>query len=326
MLLASGSTTPHVRHVAGYCGFLRLPWTGRAVHHMPSVMKSPAFGPSGGAPMAACSVCANGAPVCSLANSDADRIARRGNLASTFMLTRSWSHAHHFTVARVSANEYTVVAPRMTGLCSLVILLAFQVVLWYTICMKLSDYAKEVGVTYKTAYQWWKAGQLNAYQLPTGTIIVREPKAAATGVALYARVSSADQKDDVTRQMQRLRDYAAARGYQVVTEVTEIASGLNDERPKLTKLLTDARVGVLVVERRDRLTRFGYSYIAALLEHEGRRVEAIFPTDTGDDLVEDFVAVITNMAARIYGRRHAKRRAAHIQACVKQCIEQAEEA
>jgi putative resolvase len=191
--------------------------------------------------------------------------------------------------------------------------------------MKLSAYARQVGVTYKTAYQWWKAGQLDAYQLPTGTIIVREPQTAATGVALYARVSSADQKDDVTRQMQRLRDYAAARGYQVVAEVTEIASGLNDERPKLKKLLTDTRVGVLVIEHRDRLTRFGYGYITTLLEHQGRRVEAIFPTDTGDDLVDDFVAAITSMAARIYGRRNAKRRAAQIHACVKRCVEQAAE-
>jgi predicted site-specific integrase-resolvase len=190
--------------------------------------------------------------------------------------------------------------------------------------MKLSVYAKQVGVTYKTAYQWWKAGQLDAYQLPTGTIIVRETKPSATGVALYARVSSVDQKDDVTRQMQRLRDYAAARGYQVIAEATEIASDLNDERPKLKKLLTDAKVGVIVVEHQDRLTRFGYGYIAALLEHEGRRVEAIYPTDTSNDQVDDFVAVITRMAARIYGRRNAKRRAAQIQACVKQCIEQAE--
>lgn len=190
--------------------------------------------------------------------------------------------------------------------------------------MKLSAYAKQVGVTYKTAYQWWKAGQLDAYQLPTGTIIVREVKPSATGVALYARVSSADQKEDVTRQMQRLRDYAAARGYQVAAEVTEIASGLNDERPKLKKLLTDAKVGVIVIEHRDRLTRFGYGYITALLEHEGRRVETIYPSDTGNDLVDDFVAVITSMAARIYGRRNAKHRAAQIQACVRQCIEQAD--
>jgi len=191
--------------------------------------------------------------------------------------------------------------------------------------MKLSAYAKQVGVTYKTAYQWWKAGQLDAYQRPTGTIIVREATPSATGVALYARVSSAEQKEDVTRQLHRLRDYAAARGYQVVSEVTEIASGLNDERPKLTQLLTDAQVGVIVVEHRDRLTRFGYGYIAALLEYEGRRVEEIYPSDSGEDLVDDFVAVITSMAARIYGRRNAKQRAAQIQACVKRCVEQAAE-
>ena len=126
--------------------------------------------------------------------------------------------------------------------------------------------------------------------------------------------------------MHRLRDYWAARGYPVVAEVTEIASGLNDERPKLKKLLIDPRVGVLVVEHTDRLTRFGYGYITTLLEHQGRRVEAVFPTDTGDDLVDDFVAVIASMAARIYGRRNAKRRAAQIQACVKRCVEQVDEA
>jgi putative resolvase len=187
--------------------------------------------------------------------------------------------------------------------------------------MKLSAYARQMGVTYKTAWQWWKAGQLDAYQLPTGTIIVREPPAASSGVALYARVSSADQKDDAVRQMQRLREYAAARGYQVVAEVIEIASGLNDERPKLKKLLTDRGVGVLVVEHRDRLTRVGYGYIATLLEHQGRRVEAIYPSDSGDGLVDDFVAVIMSMAARTYGRRTSKRRAERIRACVEQVMQ-----
>ena len=120
------------------------------------------------------------------------------------------------------------------------------------------------------------------------------------------------------RQMQRLREYAAARGYQVVAEVIENASGLNDERPKLKKLLTNPRVGVLVVEHPDRLTRFGYGYIATLLEQQGRRVEAIYP---GDGLVDDFVAVITRMAARISGRRNSKRRAERIRACVEQVMQ-----
>jgi putative resolvase len=195
--------------------------------------------------------------------------------------------------------------------------------------MKLSQYAKRAGVTYKTAWRWWKQGQLDAYQTPTGTVIVREPTLpmpTAGRVALYARVSSVDQKADLDRQLQRLRDYAAAKGYAVAREMREIASGLNDHRPKLAKLLTDPTIGTLVVEHRDRLTRFGFEYIRQLLETQGRNLEVLFPSDTDDALVEDFVAVITSMAARIYGRRNAKRRAAQIQACVKRCVEQAEEA
>jgi putative resolvase len=66
--------------------------------------------------------------------------------------------------------------------------------------MKLSDYAKQVGVTYQTAWQWGKAGYLGAYQLPTGTILVRESQTAACRVALEARVSCAEQQEDAVRQ------------------------------------------------------------------------------------------------------------------------------
>lgn len=193
--------------------------------------------------------------------------------------------------------------------------------------MRLSVYAKKMGVTYKTAFRWWKAGKLDAYQMDTGTIIVREPATSAEQlqVALYARVSSADQKEDLERQMQRLKDYAASKGYQVTKMVSELASGLNDRRPKLMKLLTDASVGIVVIEHRDRLTRFGFNYIEQLMQMQGRRLEVLFPSDTDTDLVDDFIAVITSMASRIYGRRTSKRRAEKIKQCVEQVM-QAEDA
>ncbi len=191
--------------------------------------------------------------------------------------------------------------------------------------MRLSQYAKQLNVTYKTAYRWWKSGKLDAYQLETGTVIVRDPVSHATGVALYARVSSIGQKEDLDRQLQRLKDYAAAKGYQVSKEVTEIASGLNDTRPKLEKLLADTSIGMIVVENRDRLTRFGSHYIETLLEAQGRHVEMMFQSDTGDELVNDFVSVITSMAARIYGRRHSKRRAEKIKACIEQAMKEEDE-
>lgn len=194
--------------------------------------------------------------------------------------------------------------------------------------MRLSAYAKQMGVTYKTAFRWWKAGKLDAYQLETGTIIVRDPVSPSTAVAvaLYARVSASDQKDDLERQVQRLKEYAISRGYQAEKIVSEIASGLNDHRPKLLKLLTDTSVGVIVVEHRDRLTRFGFHYIEQLLQVQERRIEVIFPSDTDNDLVDDFVSVITSMAARIYGRRNSKRRAEQIKQCIEQQMHAEDEA
>jgi len=194
--------------------------------------------------------------------------------------------------------------------------------------MKLSQYAKHVGVSYKTAYRWYRAGSLDAYQTETGIIIVRDKHDVqpVTGrIALYARVSSIGQKEDLERQVHRLKDYAAAKGYQVAKEVTEIASGLNEQRPKLEKLLADVSIGTIVVENRDRLTRFGSHYIETLLTAQGRHLEILFASDTGDELVDDFVSVITSMAARIYGRRQSKRRAEKIKACVESVMQSEDE-
>ncbi|HEY4032412.1 MAG TPA: IS607 family transposase [Ktedonobacteraceae bacterium] len=186
--------------------------------------------------------------------------------------------------------------------------------------MKLSQYAKKMGISYKTAWRWYRAGQLDAYQTSTGTVIVRdsqEEKPTTGRVALYARVSSADQKTDLGCQLERLREYALAHGYQVAKEVSEIASGLNDHRPKLTKLLGDTSIGIIVIEHRDRLTRFGFNYIDQLLAVQGRTLEVIFPSDTDNDLVDDFVALITSLAARIYGRSNSKRRAEQVKKCIE---------
>jgi len=181
-----------------------------------------------------------------------------------------------------------------------------------------------MGVSYKTAFRWWKAGKLDAYQLDTGTVIVREPAQPqeAMSVALYARVSKASQKEDLERQMQRLKDYAAARGYQVTKIVSELASGLNESRPKFLKLLTDASIGVIVVEHRDRATRFGLTYIQQLMQMQGRRLEVIFPSDTDTDLLDDFMAVITSMASRLSGRRTSKRRTEKIKQCVESAMKE----
>lgn len=182
--------------------------------------------------------------------------------------------------------------------------------------MKLSAYAKKLGVTYQTAWKWFHDGHLQGVQLPTGTIIIPEPdevnrKAfkAPQKVAIYARVSSAENKTNLEKQSARLQDYCAAKGYQVSAIVKEVGSGINDSRPKLLRLLQNPEIGLIVVEHKDRLTRFGFQYITKLLEIQKRGIEVVNLVETGkEDLVQDFVSIITSFCARIYGQRRSKRK------------------
>lgn len=178
--------------------------------------------------------------------------------------------------------------------------------------MKLSDYAKKAGVSYKTAHRWWKAGQLKGYQIPsTGTIIIESdaPVEIEPIALIYARVSSAEAKPNLERQATRLTEYAIVRGYRIYKVVKEIGSGLNDNRKLLSDALQDENYNIFVAEHRDRVTRFSLNYIKLLLEATGKRLEIVNDADNGkDELMQDLVSVITSFVQRIYGLRRAKRK------------------
>jgi len=182
--------------------------------------------------------------------------------------------------------------------------------------MKLSAYAKKYGITYRTAFRWWQNGQIKGFQKPSGTIIVTEgeeevplAKKVVTPVVIYARVSSPKQQADLDRQVARLEDYCAARGYQVGRIVKEIGSGVNDSRRKFLALLADPKADTIVVEHKDRATRFGFRYLEVLLKQVGRTIEvANWVENDREDLLQDLSSIVYSMCARLYGQRRAKRK------------------
>ena len=179
--------------------------------------------------------------------------------------------------------------------------------------MKLSQWAKKQGISYKTAWLWFKHHTLptgvKMEQLASGTIVVTEaPQPTAQGAGLYARVSSSDQKDDLDAQLGRLAAWASAEGLTVTRTVTEIGSGLNGHRPKLMRLLADPSVAVVVVEHRDRLMRLGAEYVESALAAQGRKLLVVDRSEVKDDLVQDMIEVLTSFCARLYGRRSARNR------------------
>lgn len=193
--------------------------------------------------------------------------------------------------------------------------------------MKLSKYAEKIGVKRATATKWFHKGLIKgAYQLPTGTIIVPEEifneKEDEIGeTVIYTRVSSPERrKTDLEYQAKRMSDFCISNGWKIDRVIKEVGSGLNDSRPKLMELFDGKRnIKRIVVEHKDRLTRFGFNYLLALAEARGIEIIVADKTENRkDELMMDFVSVITSFCARMYGQRRGKKKKDKMLEVIKQ--------
>lgn len=193
--------------------------------------------------------------------------------------------------------------------------------------MKLSKYAEKIGVKRATATKWFHKGLIKgAYQLPTGTIIVpdeifNEKENEIGETVIYARVSSPERrKTDLEYQAKRMSDFCISNGWKIDRIVKEVGSGLNDSRPKLMELFEGKRnIQRIVVEHKDRLTRFGFNYLSALAKAKGIEIIVADKTENQkDDLMLDFVSVITSFCARMYGQRRGKKKKDKLLEVIKQ--------
>lgn len=175
---------------------------------------------------------------------------------------------------------------------------------------KLSDYAKRLGLQYRTVWNWSKEGKIETTEINGRLFVEKEKTIIKDKIAItYARVSSSENKNNLKTQSKRLYDYSTAKGYKIHKQVEEVGSGINDTRTKLQQVFKDTNWTILVVEHKDRLTRFGYNYLQMLAEEQGRTIQIINHTeDKEEDIIQDFVNIITSFCAKIYGQRRGKRK------------------
>ena len=109
---------------------------------------------------------------------------------------------------------------------------------------KVSEYAKIHNVTQRTVWNWINKGELTIEYTPTKRvrIVIDNPNIEKT-VAIYARVSSSENKDNLESQAERLISYCNAKGYKVSKIVKEIGSGLNDNINSATSKLNNLTSG-----------------------------------------------------------------------------------
>lgn len=193
--------------------------------------------------------------------------------------------------------------------------------------LTIGETAELLGVGISTLRHWDETGQLVAVRTPGGHrryrlssverfqgLEVSDENEDIT--AAYVRVSSHDQKKkgDLDRQKGRVLEYCAKSGYQVGYVLSDVASGMSDNRAKirrLIKLASEGKINRVVVEHKDRLSRFMVGVFVDFFDSLGVTVEWIeesLPKSFEAELVDDILALMASFSAKLYGRRSAERR------------------
>ena len=192
--------------------------------------------------------------------------------------------------------------------------------------LRPAEVAALLSVHPQTLRLWDRQGRLVPIRLPSGQRRYRRAEVEALlgrspvtrdrrDCAVYARVSTQKQAQagNLERQRERLLAYAAHEGYHVVIEATDVASGLNQHRRGLGRLIGEAekrQFAYLLIEDPDRLARFGYVYLVEWFRVMGVQVvvaSAKEPEDASTELVHDMLAIVTSFSARLYGARGGRR-------------------
>lgn len=185
--------------------------------------------------------------------------------------------------------------------------------------LKASEIGEKYRVHHDTLLKWEREGKLQPRRTAGGhrrwleddiskLLQIGEVKEIKK-YAYYARCSTAKQKENLERQIERLKKHCADKGYADAKEYSEIGSGLNDNRPKLHKLIDAVlkkEVNHIVVEYKDRLARYGFKFLMRFFKGLGCTVEFLDEKATKDDneeLVQDVLSLFTCFSARLYGKR-----------------------
>ena len=198
--------------------------------------------------------------------------------------------------------------------------------------VRIREACEMLGVHPNTLRDWTEQGKIQAYRGESskrgqrryrigdiknllGMKPVDEP-VEELPVAIYCRVSSHDQKQhgDLELQKGRMLEYAVHKKYKVEFILDEVGSGLNDKRKKLSKLMELAeqhKISKVIVEHKDRLTRFNYEILVRFFNSHDVSVEYVEETLGGSfeaELVKDLLSLITVFSAKLHGKRSKENR------------------
>lgn len=185
--------------------------------------------------------------------------------------------------------------------------------------INIGKLCKMLGISLSTAYRWIKLGKITEDFRTFGNhrrFNLKKIKEQffpdminkVKKVAVYARVSSHDQKEDLARQQQKLIQYCQDKNYNDIEIISDLGSGLNFKKSGLNKLISlilTEKINTLIINHKDRLLRFGSELIFKLCKHHHIEVIIIENKNLSfeETLSSDVIELMTVFCAKLYGKR-----------------------
>ena len=173
------------------------------------------------------------------------------------------------------------------------------------------EYQKRYNISPQLFYLWRTTGKLQTKELVKNHHLVwveDEPSNDLRVVAVYGRVSTSKQKQDLSNQIDVLKKYVISNGSNPKV-FSDIGSGMNEKRPGLISLMneiTHNKISKVVISHKDRLTRFGFGYLETIFKMYNTEIEIINLEDDKsfqEELTEDLIAIIHHFSMKFYGKR-----------------------
>lgn len=182
--------------------------------------------------------------------------------------------------------------------------------------ISIGKFAKKVGLTTASLRRMHKSGECIPYHITKGGTryySLDQLKDFSTAdkkeklVIGYCRVSTLSQKDDLDTQINNVKSYMYAKGYNFEI-ISDIGSGINYKKKGLQELLekiNNQEISKIIVLYKDRLIRFGFELIEYLCKINNIEIEIIDNTEQSkeQELSDDLIQIITVFANRLYGQR-----------------------
>jgi predicted site-specific integrase-resolvase len=184
--------------------------------------------------------------------------------------------------------------------------------------MKAKEIMERYQIHRTTLCRWVKEGRITVSILPSGRYDyldkISTPKNNRKNI-IYARVSSTTQKDNLPRQIERLKSFASANGFVIDEIYSEIASALNYERRKyrqLFKEIVENKIDTIFIEYKDRMLRIGFQDFENLCKLYNTKIIVVDNTINNDkskheEITTDLISIIHHFSVKIYSARRTKK-------------------